>query len=205
MNPIPPGLPVETFEIPTGPPTDLPEAGAPPLPPPPTWIDQQRAVMAEREAQEAEAAAQEAVGADAKAAEIEALRQKHGALVSGSGAFLRGALDALLAPAAGVAAEIETAGEALGNVAQYPLGVAAGIGQTLQGGEPGGPSWLHTNQPRNLQDVVEPAKALEREADDWGRKGTVLQHELSRYQAFTLEYRREFGRNWDDPAPKAKK
>ncbi len=54
------------------------------------------------------------------------------------------------------------AGEALGNVAQYPLGVAAGLGQTLQGGDPGGPGWLHTNQPRTLQDVVEPAKALQR-------------------------------------------
>lgn len=45
-------------------------------------------------------------------------------------------------------------------------------------------------------------KSLEREADDWGRKGTVLQHEIPRYQQFVAEYRREFGNNWDDPPAK---
>lgn len=61
-----------------------------------------------------QAAAAKQAADDAKAAETEALRQKHGALVSGSGALLRGALDALLLGGTGVAVLAESAGALTG-------------------------------------------------------------------------------------------
>jgi hypothetical protein len=125
-QPFAPGLPVENYEIEPVAPMPVAVPGAPPSAPTLNWVERQQAIgdadVAEKQAQ----AAAENSAAEAKAAELEALREKHGAITTTSGAFLRGALDALLAPAAGVAAEIETAGEALGNKAIKDFGRSYG-------------------------------------------------------------------------------
>jgi hypothetical protein len=125
-QPFAPGLPVENYEIDPVAPMPVAVPGAPPPAPALNWVERQQAIgdasVAERQAQ----STAENLAAEAKAAEVEALREKHGVIATTSGAFLRGALDALLAPAAGVAAEIETAGEAIGSKAIKDFGRSYG-------------------------------------------------------------------------------
>ena len=128
-------MPVSPFQLPTaGPlPVQVGQAipgAAPPVPDAAAQLQAMQAEAQQFQAQQAEAEAQEEAGAEVKSAETEALRAKHGILPAASGAFLRGALDALLAPAAGVAAEIETAGAALGNKTLEDFGRSYGRAAT---------------------------------------------------------------------------
>lgn len=109
-------MPVAPFQLPTAGPLPVTvgqtiPGAPPPIPDAAAQLQQMQAEAQQYQAQQSEAEAQEAASVEAKAAEVEALRQKHGILPSGSGALLRGALDALLSPAALVAAGAESAGE----------------------------------------------------------------------------------------------
>ena len=113
-------MPVAPFQLPTAGPLPVQvgqtiPGAAPPVPDAAAQLQAMQAEAQQFQAQQAEADAQESAEAEAKAAETEALRQKHGSFVSGSGALLRGALDALLAPAAGVAVLSEATGALTGS------------------------------------------------------------------------------------------